>query len=242
MALQTPEATTEGAVQLEFELSDPSYPFVGATAATDARLDMEEMVPRSDGAYAEFFTVTGEDPRTVLDLAEDHDGSRCRLLSAGEECGLIEVVAERDCPAVSLADAGAIPRVVRSADGVGHVVAEVPDAVDASAVTAEFLATYPSADLFARRQHGPDASPFRNGGLPDALATPLSERQREAIEAAHEAGYYEWPREVTAEEVAADLDIAAPTFHQHRRAAERKVVGLLVDAAASPDTRAEPSP
>lgn len=234
MALTTPSVQSEGAVQLEFTLTDPTYPFVGATAETDARLVLEEMVPRSEGrTYVEYFSVDGENPHRVVSVAEEHDGSTAHVLSASDDGGLIEIEAERNCPVLALADVGAIPRDVRGANGEGRLVAEVPEAVDASDVASTFLEAFPGADLRARRQHEPGSSPFRTDGLPEALETPLSERQREAIRVAHEAGYYEWPRDVTAEEVAEALDVSAPTFHQHRRAAERKVVDVLVGASPS---------
>lgn len=232
MGLKTSAVQTEGAVQLEWTLADTSYPFVAVTAATDARLAMEEMAPRTDGTYVEYFAVDGEDPRTILGAATAHDGSTTRVLSASDDGGLIEIEVESDCPAMTLADQGAIPREIRSEDGVGRIVADVPDVVDASAVVETFVESYPSADLRARRQHDADDMLFNGDGIDDGVEDTLSERQREALEAAHAAGYYEWPRDVTAEEVAADLDISPPTFHQHRRAAERKVIDILVDASS----------
>jgi len=52
----------------------------------------------------------------------------------------------------------------------------------------------------------------------------LTERQRDVLEAAYEAGYFEWPRESTAEEVADSLDIASPTLHSHLRKAENHIL------------------
>lgn len=71
----------------------------------------------------------------------------------------------------------------------------------------------------------------------------LSERQSEVIDAALEAGYYEWPRERDAQTIAEDLGITHPTFLEHLRKAERT---LLTDAlshggtgeAAPPDEEA----
>ncbi|WP_239642048.1 helix-turn-helix domain-containing protein, partial [Natrinema versiforme] len=37
----------------------------------------------------------------------------------------------------------------------------------------------------------------------------------EVLKAAFEAGYYDWPRGCSGEEVAAELGIASPTFSQH---------------------------
>jgi predicted DNA binding protein len=44
------------------------------------------------------------------------------------------------------------------------------------------------------------------------------------METAMVSGYFEWPRESTAEEVAESLGISAPTFHEHLRSGERKLV------------------
>jgi predicted DNA binding protein len=57
----------------------------------------------------------------------------------------------------------------------------------------------------------------------------LTGRQREALEAAYRAGYYAWPRESTAEAVAATLDIAPSTLHAHLRKAQETILAALFD-------------
>lgn len=52
----------------------------------------------------------------------------------------------------------------------------------------------------------------------------LSSRQREALTLARERGYYEWPRDVTATELAAELGVAKTTFLEHLRRAESKML------------------
>jgi len=52
----------------------------------------------------------------------------------------------------------------------------------------------------------------------------LSPRQQEALALASERGYYEWPREVTAGELAAELGVAKTTFLEHLRRAESKLL------------------
>lgn len=52
----------------------------------------------------------------------------------------------------------------------------------------------------------------------------LSERQREVFELARNRHYYRWPREVSAADLAADLDIAESTFLEHLRKAEAKLL------------------
>ncbi len=57
----------------------------------------------------------------------------------------------------------------------------------------------------------------------------LTDRQREAARTAHFAGFFEWPREHTGEEVASMMDISQTTFTQHLRAAENKLFAALFD-------------
>jgi hypothetical protein len=69
------------------------------------------------------------------------------------------------------------------------------------------------------------------GGL-DATAatveTHLTERQREAVAAAVDLGYYEIPREATHEDVAAAIDCAPSTAAEHLRKAESTLVSAVV--------------
>lgn len=53
----------------------------------------------------------------------------------------------------------------------------------------------------------------------------LSERQREAFELAKREGYYQWPRETSAIDLAANLGVSKTTFLEHLRKAEAKILG-----------------
>ena len=58
----------------------------------------------------------------------------------------------------------------------------------------------------------------------------LTDRQREVVETAYEMGYFEYPRESNATEVAAALDIRPSTFTEHLTAAQGKLLGELVES------------
>jgi predicted DNA binding protein len=98
--------------------------------------------------------------------------------------------------------------------------------VDARRVTDVVQDAYPEATLLKRHQL------TRPDGIADrvrhALGTELTDRQRTTLEAAYYAGFFEWPRDVTGEEVADSLDVSPPTFHQHLRTAERKLLDSLL--------------
>lgn len=65
------------------------------------------------------------------------------------------------------------------------------------------------------------SSDSKSGSSPRSL---LSDRQREAFQIAQDRGYYEWPREVSAQKLAAELDLSKTTFLEHLRKAEAKLL------------------
>ncbi len=67
----------------------------------------------------------------------------------------------------------------------------------------------------------------------------LTVRQREVIQHALDAGYFDWPRKTKSEELAEQLGISRATFLEHLRKAESK---LLTDALAdSPNSNGRSS-
>jgi hypothetical protein len=63
--------------------------------------------------------------------------------------------------------------------------------------------------------------------VPVDLGT-LTDRQREVLERAHSLGYFEYPRETNATEVAETLDIQPSTFTEHLARAQGKLLDELL--------------
>jgi predicted DNA binding protein len=66
----------------------------------------------------------------------------------------------------------------------------------------------------------------------------LTERQRKVLRTAHRMGYFDYPKEANASEVAAALDVSHTTFTEHLGAAQRKLMDALFakEAAERIDT------
>ena len=64
---------------------------------------------------------------------------------------------------------------------------------------------------------------------PGLLETVLSERQREAVETALDAGYYEIPREASQEDVAERIGCAPSTAAEHLQKAEAKLLKAVLE-------------
>lgn len=69
----------------------------------------------------------------------------------------------------------------------------------------------------------------------------LTDRQHEVIEEALESGYFEWPRNITSEELAEQLDISRATLLEHLRKAESKLLTDALEGMATGNDRPEPT-
>lgn len=67
----------------------------------------------------------------------------------------------------------------------------------------------------------------------DGTGIRLTERQYEVMERALDAGYFEWPREITSEEIAEKMEISRTTFLEHLRKAESKLLSDALESAAT---------
>jgi predicted DNA binding protein len=113
-----------------------------------------------------------------------------------------------------------------SAEG-GRTVVELPQNVDVRSAVESIQNSIHGTKVVARRERERPqrtVEEFRS-----TLEDDLTERQRSALDAAYYAGFFEWPRESTGEEVSDSLGVSAPTFHQHLRVGERKLLSAFLD-------------
>ncbi|WP_435063442.1 bacterio-opsin activator domain-containing protein [Halobaculum sp. EA56] len=217
------------AVEVEFGIRNPEYPFVGASAAAGCTFSLAEMLPRGDGRYAEFFNVRGADPPSVLSGAAERETVEASLLREYDDGGLFEFVVSGDCPAHALAELGALPREVESEAGEGRIVAEIPPTAESASVVEAFLDRISGSELVSIEEKDAVAPLFSRSAFEQVVHARLTDRQREVLRTAFEAGYYDWPRACTGERVADELGISSATFSEHIHAAERKLITLLFD-------------
>lgn len=216
---------SESLVELEFEVTDRDALLTRLTAERGGTCRLEWATPTDDGGVRTFYAVAGLDPDAIASaVAATDDVSGFRVVSSDGDEAVVELTYDRSAVR-RLIDAGASPRTLEVSDGTTHVVAEAPSDADVRAIVEGFTAVYDDARFVAKRVvDRPVGGPGSAGAVTGA--TDLTERQREVLSLAHRAGYFEWPRESTAEEVASMLDVTSATFHYHLRAAQ----AALVDA------------
>jgi predicted DNA binding protein len=63
----------------------------------------------------------------------------------------------------------------------------------------------------------------------DRVYSDLSTRQRESLFEAQANGYYQWPRDVSAKQIADGLGVTGPTLLEHLRIGEQKILNATLD-------------
>lgn len=228
MALHESRQDEDHVVEVEFAVTDPVYPFVSIAQTEDCEIVLEKLLPRSGGRQAEYFSVLGTAPDRAIESVDDSEHIDARVFVDGDQQGLVEFIVGKNCPAWYLANRRAIPTTVEGTPGGGKIVAEILREDDPGAVVDAFEADH-AVELVAKRTRSKPTPLLSDSEFQMAILEELTDRQREVLETAHEAGYYRRPRERTGEEIAADLGISPTTFQEHVGAAERKIVTFLVD-------------
>ncbi|RKD93875.1 PAS domain S-box protein [Halopiger aswanensis] len=248
-AVQTREALhAESVVELTLEFADADDVLSRIAEGADAGVTYEGLSTSSEEEALLFFTVerpgiddddaaengdTEDAASVVRDVLEDLVAvTDYRVITETDDGWLVEATAAGDVLASRLVRHGASPRSIE-ADGDRTVVtADVPPGTDVREFVEMLADRYPSVDLRSQRHVQRDTHTRRE--LVASLLEPLTERQLEVLRTAYFAGFFEWPRESTGEEVAALLDVTQPTVNRHLRLAQQRLLSQLFETEARP--------
>lgn len=214
----------------ELTLRTTDGPLAALSATLDAEVTVSGLVPVEQGLLS-FTTVAGASTDPAMAAAVDDDRvTAARLVEDHGDGALLELIVGTS-PARTLVDAGARVREAAADDGATRLVAETGSAAEAREVVGAVTEAFPGTRLLAKRET--ERPVETDAGFRERVADRLTDKQRTALEAAYHGGYFEWPRESTAEELAASLDVASPTLHNHLRIAQQKVLAALLDGQST---------
>lgn len=221
-------ALSDGVVELKFRLTDSDSFYVAAAEQLGCRLSLEGMAAGPEGSLLFYDAVTGTDPESVLELTEEWNAvENARLVSERDDESLFEFTMTGSSLVVTLSEYGAKTKTAVSEGGEATIVAELPSDTDVRGVVERVQTKFPDVELVAKREKERELRTARD--FRQDFDQRLTDTQRTALRAAYFAGYYEWPRDSTAEEVADALGVASPTFHQHIRKAQRELLAAFFD-------------
>jgi len=216
--------------------NDSDAPLARVAATTGSVVELEGIVPKADGQHIAFLAVAEADTAAVAAALEEHVGNSERVREMTDD-DLVAVTLDADSPMGLLAT---MSTNLTSAKTDGSTVIyelEAPsDQVVRRAVNS-LQRSFPETTLVSKTRTTDPVDAVSDECTP--AVGDLTTRQEEALEAAFRMGYFDWPREVTAEEVAESMDISAATLHGHLRKAERTVFDSLFDTETPPPKNAE---
>jgi DNA-binding CsgD family transcriptional regulator len=208
--------------------------FLGRIAReTDARVEYEGLGTHSDDGARLFFTTTGAPPDAVRTALEelvsvtDH-----RLIrESGAEC-LLEATVSGEVHPSPFVRHGASPRSMQATGTELEAIVDVPATTDVREFVGLLRDRYPDVELVGRRDV--ERATHTRGELVASLLDGLTDRQLDVLRTAYFAGFFEWPRESSSEEVAELLDVSQPTVNRHLRLAQGRLLEAMFDDG-SPD-------
>ncbi|AGN01946.1 putative PAS/PAC sensor protein [Salinarchaeum sp. Harcht-Bsk1] len=210
-------------VELEFRIQDV---FAGLDAPeTDGTITFDQVVPVDDGEFLVYGTMAPDAVDTMTTLTEDlPHWEQYTIRSDGDPMGF--ELRMTDPPVVGVvASHGGYVAQAAIEDSDYRMAIHLAPSVDTRRIVDAVETAYSDAEMLRRRQISrvhEDRKDFQRNVVND-----LTDRQRTALQTAYHAGFFEWPRDTTGEEVAEAIGVASPTFHQHLRKAERKVLDAM---------------
>ncbi|WP_424019844.1 PAS domain S-box protein [Halorientalis pallida] len=215
-------------IEMTLELDEPETFFGTVSANLDCTCRLLGSAKASGEGRLHYVAVTAPpgDVQALADESGTPDPDSLRLVTETDDHAVFEARVRPSITSV-LFESGVKPVAVEAEAGEVTVEAAAPRGFDLRALTERLDERFGGVTLAAKREGDgwPEASEAPCEGVDDKL----TDRQRAALSAAYFGGYFDWPRDSTAEDVAESLDISSPTFHQHLRHAERKLLSTYFD-------------
>lgn len=223
--------SAEAVVELELQSEDSDGALAPASATTGCELEIAGLVPTGENEQIAYVRVTGDDPEPGGEALDTASAGDVRQVESGASEALFEWHVPGDGLLGLLGGHGANVRTGRADAGTVRYEIEVPSEAAARRLLDTVTEAFPGTRVVAKRERQRPAQ--RNETIETERLGDLTDRQEEVIEAAYRAGYFSWPRDSTAEEVAESLDISAPTLHSHLRKAEETLLSDLFERDSS---------
>ncbi len=213
-------------VLIEIELRLPEYIPQPTPPPGDWSVEITHTVESPTGGYNMFGTIDHEELSSSEAVFEPLEGFELTLL--GQQAGTCRIALRTDgvCVIPLLAAHGWSTESATLVNGDCYLTVQLPVSDSVRTVVETVAEIAPDVELLARHQRHV-SQPI--GHTQDSPVDELTDRQRTVLQTAYAAGYFEWPRDSSGEQVAETLGISAPTFHQHLRIGQQKLIEALFE-------------
>lgn len=218
-------------VRLTLQVSDRTEPLVAAATELEAELNVEGLIQQDTEQLLGYLIIEDASPERLSKVVLDTDTvDVSRIVEESDTRGTVEVELGVETVLGTLLTQGATVRSATFEPGGGRIEVELPPDEEIRRI-AEMVTRRFDAEVLVKREEEREIETTKQ--FRDELQDRLTERQETVLRTAFLADYFESPRGSTAEEVAAALDITAPTLLHHLRASQRKLLEEFFQTTAS---------
>ena len=176
------------------------------------------------GGHLLSMTATECDAADLTDAAATSDGiASLDIVTTHDDAVLVEVRPTDPSLVSTVSEHNGRLCELTVTDGVGRIRIELPAGPEHGDVVGSLLDSYDDLSLVSQRSHVRSERTRRE--FVETIRGDLTDKQLSAVHRANLAGYFEWPRPASGDEIAKTMGITRSTFHQHLRAAQRKIIG-----------------
>ena len=213
----------DAAVELELKHTDTRDVLIDLSVEFNTEVRLEGLSPTTDGVVSAYVAIDIADAETVLSVLSPLEAIiDARIVTDEPTEALFELQLADASVLLPLVEFGSAVESLIATDGSGSVTIRVPPQSDPRTIIDTIQSSFPDITVTAKRKV--DDKVQSVSSFKRRLEETLTTRQLDVLETALASGYFEWPRDSTAEQVADSLGIAAPTFHEHLRSGERKLM------------------
>ena len=214
----------------EIRIDCPDATLQKVAENASCHLTLESFVPTNEGSILTYCNTTSASAFDIVEAAETLDEIEAARAIGTEPTDIVEFVITEGSPLFAFVDGMANLRTVHATEETCIVVAEIASGTCAVPTMDQIHEYCPDATPIAKREHNlpPGDVPSQWTPSADSLEA-LTDRQCEVLEVAYRGGYFRWPRDSTAEEIADSLDISPPTLHKHLRRAQEQLCEELFE-------------
>ncbi|SFF82062.1 PAS domain S-box-containing protein [Halopelagius inordinatus] len=213
---------TDSRLSLRFEVVAPDSPLVSVARRGDCRLDYEGVVARDDGSVVLFVSSPSSD--VELDSSDIPGLDHVHRLQRTGGTAVYELLLSPGSLLSQIAEGGArlTDLTVDATRGTVVIDTTVADRTLGRRLLEDVERTSRSVRLLAVGENEDPTDTRR--AFAGSVEEKLTDKQRTALQLAHLGGFFEWPHGISGDELADAMDISRSTYHQHLRAAEKKLV------------------
>lgn len=219
--------SAESVVDLELESTSGVDPLVAVTEELSCELKLQGVVPAREGGPIAYVSATGSDAGSARGALAVVAAGEVDLVREDGGESLLEWRVGGESLLGTLVEYGANVTEVRADGGRAQYDLSIASESSVRSLMEQIDSRYEGVRVLSKVERTQALE--EEGGLSPEQLDHLTDRQRESIEAAYRAGYFNWPRDSTAEEVAETLDISSATLHSHLRKAEQSLLAELFD-------------